>query len=238
MKTIKVRGLVIREYEAGEADKRLLLLCKGQGRVLAYARGARKPRSKFLAAAQIFTYSDFILAQGKGFYSIAQAEVIESFYNLRTDYDRLCAAHSITELLEKTLLENANCDELLLLTLKSLSNLAKEKFSPVQITSVFFMRFFDLYGFRPHSDECAVCNLPVVQMNDKYFWGAEGITCAEHAGNFPISGAAVAAITHILSSGLSQAFQFFAHESVLQELQGAAKLLLYSHLDEFVKGKI
>jgi|GEM_PF-440259 len=180
MKTIKVRGLVLREYETGEADKRLLLLCKEHGRIMAYARGARKPRSKFLVAAQIFTYSDFVLAQGKGFYSVAQADVIESFYNIRTDYDSLCAAHLLAKICDKTLWENSDCDELLLLALKTLSNLAKQKLSPAQIIIVFLIRFLDFYGFRPHSDECAVCNQPINKIGENLYWGAEGLLCAAH----------------------------------------------------------
>jgi DNA repair protein RecO (recombination protein O) len=230
MKTIKVRGLVLKEYETGEADKRLLLLCKEVGRIMVYARGARKPRSKFMAAAQIFTYSDFILAQGKGFYSLCQADVIESFYNLRTDYDRLCAAHSIVETCEATLWENSDCDKLLLLVLKSLSNLTREKLPPAQIKIVFLTRFFDFYGLRPHSDECAVCGLPANEMDGKFSWGAEGLECANHiAENKIVSQAAAAAFSHILNSELTQAFRFRAHESVLEELQAAVDFFWKHH---------
>lgn len=234
MKTIKVQGLVLKEYETGEADKRLLLLCKEKGQVMAYARGARKPRSKFMAAAQIFTYSDFILAQGKGFYSVTQADVIENFYNLRTDYDRLCAAHSITEVCDKTLWDNSNCDALLLLALKSLSNLAKGKLPLGQITSVFLLRFFDFYGLRPHSENCAVCGLSVKEMNENFFWGYEGLLCENHAKakTLKISQAATAAVSHILTVELSPSFQFTAHQSVLEEVQSAAKLFFAHHFDK------
>ena len=169
----------MKEYEVGESDKRLLLLCKERGRVLIRARGARKPRSKFMAAAQIFTYSDFVLAEGRGFVSLAQADVIENFYDLRTDYDRLCAAYEIVDVCEKTVHENENCDDLLLLVLKSLSNLSRGKFQPRQIFAVFMLRFFDVSGLRPHTDECAVCKKIVAR---EIFWGGEGVLCAAHGG--------------------------------------------------------
>ncbi|MCL2048888.1 MAG: DNA repair protein RecO [Defluviitaleaceae bacterium] len=230
MKTIKVRGLVLKEYEAGEADKRLLLLCKGEGRLMVYARGARKPRSRFLAASQIFTYSDFILAQGKGFYSLTQADLLENFYNLRTDYDTLCAAHSIVEVCEKTLWEKSDCDKLLLLVLKSLSLLSKGRLSPQQIKIVFLTRFFDFYGLRPHVNGCFVCGLPLREMGERVFWGAEGVACSAHA-SMPISQAAAAAFGHMLDSELSQAFQFMVHENVLGELQNAVQFFWKCHFD-------
>lgn len=229
MKTIKTRGLVLKEYETGEADKRILLMCKEHGRIMAYARGARKPRSKFMAAAQMFTYSNFVLAQGRGFFSVTQADVIESFYDLRTDYDRLCAAHSITDICDKTLLENSNCNELLLLVLKSLSHLTKGKLTPTQITSVFMLRFFDLYGLRPTTNTCAVCGADIANVNA--LWGAEGFTCKDHAQNrnLPLSAAAAAAVSFILNNELPQSFRFEVTESVLEELQNATKLLWDFH---------
>lgn len=228
MKTEKARGIVLKEYEAGESDKRLLLLCKGRGRVMVYARGARKPRSKFMAAAQIFTYSDFVLAAGRGFLSLAQADVIENFYDLRTDYDRLCAAYEIVNACEKTVLEENNCDALLLLVLKSLAHLAKGKLPTAQVSAVFLLRFFDVYGLRPHTDECAVCSTPASE-SQEIFFGAEGILCARHASPLALSPAAAAAISYILKSTLPQSFQFETSGDVLEELNNAAKLLWNFH---------
>jgi DNA repair protein RecO (recombination protein O) len=238
MKTLKVRALVIKEYETGEADKRLLLLCKEHGRMMVYARGARKPKSKFMAAAQMFTYSDLVLAQGRGFYSMAQAEVLENFYSLREDYDRLLAAYAITNICDKTILENSNCDELLQLALKSLSLLSKGKLPPAQIVAVFLFRFFDFYGYRPHSQECAVCEA-VYDFDDlvkRVNWNAEGVLCVTCADKTPstlkISPPTLAAISYILNSELPQSFQFTVHENVLAELQSAAQIILNFHFSE------
>jgi len=230
MKTLKVRGVVLKEYETGEADKRILLLCKEHGRIMAYARGARKPRSKFMGASQIFTYSDFVLAQGRGFFSVAQADVIESFYELRTDYDTLCEAHFITSVCEKTLLENSNSDEILLLLLKSLSFLTKKIFPPKQITAVFLLKFFDYYGLRPTTDVCAVCGKKndtgeTGAIKDFYFWGKEGVLCEKHGGSFKISKAAMTAVSFILASDLPQSFSFEARKDILDEIHTAANLI-------------
>ncbi|MCL1863696.1 MAG: DNA repair protein RecO [Defluviitaleaceae bacterium] len=228
MKTIKVRGLVIKEYETGEADKRLLLLCKDVGRVMVYARGARKPRSKFMAAAQIFTYSDFVLAKGRGFYSLAQADVIENFYDLRKDYDRLMVAHIIVDACAKTVLEKSECNDLLRLVLKCLKNLMADKCELV--SNVFFLRFFDFHGLRPHSAECAVCGIPVDEMTDGIFWSAEGTVCVSHSNSdFILSRGAVAAVSYILSSELSAAFWFEVGNDVSEELSRANKMLWECH---------
>jgi len=235
VKPIKVRGLVLREYEAGESDKRLVIFCKGQGRLLVYARGARKPSSKFMAAAQLFTYADFVLTQGHGFYALAQAQVIESFYPLREDYDRLMAAHLVAEVCEKTLWDNLESDSLLLLALKSLSILAKGKIPPIQVACVFLFRFFDVHGLRPQTDVCIICGntMPLSLGTAKITICPEGLVCDTHkpAIHRRISTDAVFALQHILNSELAQAYQFSASEDVLQELRNAANFLWKNHFD-------
>jgi len=247
----KVRGLVLREYEAGESDKRLVLFCKGQGRLMVYARGARKPTSKFMAAAQLFTYADFVLTQGSGFYALAQADIIENFYPLREDYDRLMAAHMIAEVCEKTMWDNLESDELLRLALKSLSVLAKGRTPPVQVSSVFLIRFFDVYGLRPQTDTCAVCNRLLAKWSEagenvlelgsisargkdvKFVLTAEGPVCDAHkpAVHQPLSNAVMSALQYILNSDLLHAFRFTAQDDVLAELNKAAMFLWKCHFD-------
>ena len=233
MKTIKARAIVLREYEAGESDKRLLLLCKGHGKVMAYARGARKPSSKFMAAAQLFTYADFVLAQGSGFYALAQAEVIESFYPLRQDYDRLMTACLLVELCEKTLWDNIPCDELLLLILKSLSHLSRGKLPPEQITCVFLFRFFAFHGIQPQVDACIVCSTSVEEMESGIFLAAEGVVCSSHKpmGSLPISAAATHAMQYIQKNDLAKSFMFTVDKYTLKEMNQAAKLIIKSHFE-------
>ncbi|MCL2202343.1 MAG: DNA repair protein RecO [Defluviitaleaceae bacterium] len=227
MKTFKTRALVLREYEAGESDKRLLLLCKGVGRLSVYARGARKPKSKFIAAAQLFTYSDLVIAEGRGFHSLAQASVIENFYNLRTDYDALCCAHVITEICEKTILESENCDELLQLTLKALNHLHKTPtLPPLQTLAVFMLRFFAWYGVAPGLEKCCVCG------REALFLCAEGLTCNSHpTTKIPISHPSLAALRHIFDKDAAQAFLFTATPAIIQEINNAAQLLWRHHFD-------
>ena len=256
MQTIKARGLVLREYEAGESDKRLLLLCKEHGRMMIYARGARKPKSKFMAAAQLFTYADFVLARGRGFYALTQAEVIESFYGIRTDYDCLTAAHLIAEVCEKTLLEDIACDDLLLLALKSFMHLNKSaqncdalvdgkntyNLPPAQIIGVFFMRFYAQYGLTPEVEACTVCGMDINEIsglsrisgtNGGAYLAAEGLVCRAHRPGvcIKLSEVAIYTLRHILSSDLSGAFMFKARDDVLAELRGAAQMLWRCHFE-------
>ena len=237
MKTIKARGLVIREFEAGESDKRLLLMCKGFGRVMVYARGVRKQSSKFMAATQLFTYADYVLTPSKGIYFLTQADIIDMFYNIRVDYDRLLSAHLIAEVCDKTLWDNVDCDDLLLLTLKSLSRLAKGRIPSLQVTCVFMFRFFVFHGIQPQTDSCVVCNKLPSEM-DRYFFSSEGLVCkpckTAHSSGYivNVSSAALLAIAFILQSDLDKVFLFTAYDGVLEELRKVARMLWTTNFED------
>ena len=223
MRTFKARGLVLREYEAGESDKRLLLLCKGVGRLFVYARGARKPRSKFVAAAQVFSYGDYVIAEGRGFNSLAQASVIEGFYHLRSDYDALCCAHVVAEICEKAVMAEENCDELLLLALKALGYLHKKErpLPALHVLAVFMLRFFLWYGVAPSLEgEGGLIN-------------AEGLVGGEGAvgETVALSANGVTALRYIFSSDLARAFLFSVDASVVRELQNVANMLWRHHFE-------
>ena len=102
MGTEKLRGIVLREQAKGESNKQIVLLAQGVGRVLLSARGARRVKSKLLAATQLFCYADFVVYEGKGFYSVTQAELQNSFYGLRLDMDKFSEGMYLAELTERS----------------------------------------------------------------------------------------------------------------------------------------
>ena len=57
-------GLVIREQNIGEADRRVILLTRDYGIVHAFARGARRIKSNALTATPAFELLPFLHFQG------------------------------------------------------------------------------------------------------------------------------------------------------------------------------
>lgn len=238
MNTFKGRGIVLRELEVGESDKLVTLLLKERGKVTVSARGARKPKSKFMAGTQLFTYSDFVLRDGKTFFSLAQVDVIESFYPIRSDYDKLCHASCFLELTGKILMENMGCDEILLLLLKSLTALQTGRLDNRLVACVFEFKFMQYNGLAPETTHCGCCE---GELTEPVFFGEEGCVCrrcrTESRHWTSLSAGALRALRYILGTELANLFRFTVSEAVLRELEHASALYLRTHFDVSLKSK-
>lgn len=167
--TIKKYGLVIAEKSYGESDKILTLLLKNLGKLKVYARGAKKLSSKFFAASQVFSCSEFVISKNKDFYNLSQANLIENL--APRSYTEFCYATYFCELVEKFLSYQSVADNILLLLIKTLKLLPE--ISPVYIARIFEFKFMQLNGFEPQINFCHSCSC----MKNKMYFDGDGLVC-------------------------------------------------------------
>lgn len=232
--TFKDRGIVLKTYPKGESDKSLVLLLKERGRVNVNARGASKPNSKLAASSQPFCYSEFIIFEGKGFLSLTQADIVESFYNIHQDFDKYCYAAFALEYLERLILpetQSSESDAALQLILRTLNYISKGAMPPQLAASVFELKLLQMQGLAPQPNICAICGTQIFESEHNQrgcFFGPDGFVCRRCAGQLPdllaLGNAATRAMFYILESEVPQAFCFRLEGQGVRQISDALSL--------------
>ena len=157
MPSVTVQAIVLRHADYREHDRMLTLLCPAQGRVEALCRGCKRPQSPLLAASEWFALGEYVLFTGKGHATVQSCHVTESYYPLRTDYDRLRYATYMLSLAEAAAQPGERAVELFTLLARSLYRLAYTPREPRAVTAAFLLHFSAVSGYRPRLSHCVHC---------------------------------------------------------------------------------
>ena len=152
----EVKGLVIRTVDIKESDRLITIFTEEMGCVIALARGARSHKSRKMSSTMQFCYGNFILYKQGDKYWIKEAELIESFFDIRQTIEGLALANYICEVLSDITTEEAE-SELLRLSLNSLYAIANAKYPVKKIKAVFEIRTASIIGFMPDILSCHKC---------------------------------------------------------------------------------
>ena len=226
MGTFKTKGIIISESKMGDYDKMLTILTPGMGKISCAARGARKTKSLLLAGTQILTFGEYMIFKGNGTYNLNSCEIIESFYNLRIDLDKLNLAAEVTKMISSVTNENENSYKVLQLFLNTLYMISETDKDLKFIEAVFKLKLMGLIGYLPNIRECVNCKK---RENIKFFSIKDsGFKCEicgkQDKSAIQISQATEIALKYIFTSPAKKLFSFKIPQESLNELQLIAKL--------------
>ena len=161
MPYITTQAIVLHTADYRENDRMLSLLSPEQGQLDALCRGCKKPQSPLMSAAQPFAYGEYVLYQAKGRMTVTSFQLIDSFYPLREDYERLRYAACMLEILHVQALPGESSEKLFLLLARSLKRLCYLPLDPRAVTAAFLLMDAALSGWRPRLDACVHCGKPL-----------------------------------------------------------------------------
>ena len=233
---LAVKALVLRSVDYKESDKILTLLTREQGKLTASARGCRKRGSSIAAGCQLLCWSEMVLYDYQGRWSVKEAASERLFQGVREDVEKLSLACYFAEVAELLAVEGEPCPQLLSLVLNSLHALDSMNRPQELIKAAFEMRAMCLAGYEPLLDGCAVCG--VASAEQPCFHLREGVLhcarCREGAGegiSMPVSGQALAAMEYIVHGDPKRLFSFRAEGEDLRQLADLTEAYLHTQLE-------
>lgn len=172
MSQYRDRAVVLRTYRLGEADRIVVLLTRGHGKVRAVAKGVRKTTSRIGARLEPMNHVEVQLYRGRELDTVQQVDLVVSPVAIRSDLDRMGQALSMLEAADHLVVDREPNGALYSMLVGALDELALRP-SPV-VFAAFCFKALALEGVGPVVDACATCGSPDVVAFDL---DAGGTTC-------------------------------------------------------------
>ena len=146
---IRDKGIIIKAEPIGEYDRRVVILTENRGKISAFARGARRPNSKFVASTNPFVFGNISLFAGRNSYTLTDMEAVEYFDSLRLDFDKSMYGMYFLELADYYTRENNDDRDMLKLLFISLKALSRGLIDNRLIRAIFELRAVAVNGEFP-----------------------------------------------------------------------------------------
>ena len=204
MRQTERTAIVLRYANYRDNDRMLTLFSPSQGRIEALARGCRKPRSPILNASEMFALGDFELYQKGAHLTVISANLIETFYPLRQDFDRLAVGTYLLGVTEGFIQPGVPAQELFMLLLHTLSRLTFSDQPWRPLVAGFLLHLSASEGFKPRLMHCVHCGKRLTENESIWFDQQEGgLVCRDchHSQHTPVTAAQARWMRTMLDTG-------------------------------------
>ncbi len=175
-RTLHTEVVVLRHTDWGEADRLLVLFSREAGKLRAVAKGVRKLKSRKAGHLEPFTHAKLLLAAGRDFWIVTQADTVDAYLPIREDLVRTAYAAYVIELIDRFTYEEGENRPLFQLLIGTLQRIASQP-DPFPAVRYYEIRLLDQVGFRPELNHCVRCGAEIKPENQ--FFDAElgGVLC-------------------------------------------------------------
>ena len=205
--TIAVTGIVLSAMPIGEYDKRIVLLTKEKGKLYAFARGAKRPKSPLMAGTNPFAFGTFHLYEHRTSNSLDRIEITNYFRELTENFEAAYYGMYFCELADYYTVEYLEAVSILKLLYKTLQELIKERIPRELIRYIFELKLLQFNGEAPDASECGEFKHPSTEYTLQY----------------------------IYSSSVEKLYSFLVKDEVLQDLRRISRKYFLSSLDKPMK---
>lgn len=213
--------MVLSTAPIGEYDRRVVILTREEGKISAFAKGARKPNSPLAGAVNPLSFGEFVLFVGRSSYTIRSANISNYFAELRQDMMGACYGFYFLEFTNYYTREANDEREMLKLLYQTMKALANEKLPNRLIRRIFELRALYINGTGPQVGGCVSCGnkeRPAVFSVKK-----GGLVCRECdvdvIDGVKLHPSTLYSMQYIESRKIEKLYTFLVTEEVLGELE-------------------
>jgi DNA repair protein RecO (recombination protein O) len=235
MAVYRDRGVVLRTYRLGEADRIVVVLTEGHGKVRAVAKGVRKTKSRFGSRLEPTSHVALLLYEGRQseggqLDTITQADTIEHHPTMRQDLHRLGKATAVLEAVDHVAQEREPDALLYRLAVGALRAL-EQRDSPL-LVAAFYWKLLAAEGVAPMVDACARCGATEDLVAFDLVEG--GVLCRSCRTGTAVSPAALALLRRVLQGELNAALAE-PDGPAIAELDAMATRAMEGHIERRLK---
>ena len=159
MESGRTPTVVIQVRTYGESDKIVTFYSRTRGRMSGIAKGAQRSLKRFVNKLELFSHLEILYTDSRSssLVRIDQAELINPFPIIRSNYDRFTAAALICELILHWTRENDPDDRIFRLLIWALTSLEDLKRPAAWVVILFNIKLLTLLGYKPDLAGCSEC---------------------------------------------------------------------------------
>ena len=234
----KVTGIVLHSSPMGEYDKRLVILTVECGKVVAFAKGARRPKSSLSACSQVFTFAEFSMFRGSNSNTVSSAVGKNYFAYLREDLEGIYYGCYFCEVMDYYTKENLDAKEELTLLYQTLRALGIPSLNRELIRYIFELKLLTINGEAPNVFQCRQCGKEPDSAS--FYWEDAEIACSEcitEGKHIDLSETALYTMRRIITEKTAHLYTFNVSERVRMELKTAISKYFDSRCDGCFRSK-
>ena len=236
MDALTLTGMVIKTSDVGEYDKRLVIITRERGKIVAFARGARRPKSTLVASSRLFAFGEFTLYEGREAYTVQKTDISNYFNEISSDIEGMCYGSYFLELADYFAKEGIEATEMLKLIYQSLRALNNKKIPKKLVRYIYELKMLVINGIYPEMFECVLCK------NDKpeYFSVVKGgmlcKSCVSKAGDaLHLEMSTIYAMQFVITTKVEKLYTFLVNDNILEEIGFILKRYMKMYIDKEFK---
>lgn len=233
----KVYGIVIRFADYKEYHKMLTIFTPKYGMVSALSPASKRPKSALRAGSEMFVFGNFSFKVKAQRATLSEVEIIDSFYDLRTNIEALSLAYYMRDFCEYASQAEQDMPEIFSLLIKCLTMVCHSKMDARLVRYAFELKMMEILGLNVILDRCIECS----KDNAKSLFNIQegGVVCegckSKHFSTIEVSPQAINVLKLISELPIEKLSVIKLNEKTKQEIDSFWSQYLKWHLDKNFK---